>query len=254
MKLDIHASAPALAELRLEPIHVPKSSDVLADQLRRQILNGTLAPGSALPAERELVLQTGLSRGSVREALRLLEAEGLLRTRPGRAGGSVTRQPGDESLAKYISLFVHGRGISLLALLQAREAFEPSLACLAAQNRTDEELRELEEATRRVEDAYADVPRYLAENVKWHCAIASASHNELMRAFMVAISNMLYKASAIQDFATADVRTVVLKAHRRILAAIEAKDGEAARRRMARHLAALTLQMRAFPHAPLVLD
>ena len=55
MKLDIHASAPALAELRLEPIHVPKSSDVLADQLRRQILNGTLAPGSALPAERELV-------------------------------------------------------------------------------------------------------------------------------------------------------------------------------------------------------
>lgn len=254
LDLDIHATAPALAELRLEPIHVPKSSDVLADQLRRQILKGSLAPGSALPTERDLVAQTGLSRGSVREALRLLEAEGLIRTRPGRAGGSVTRQPGDESLAKYINLFVHGRGISLMALLQAREAFEPSLASLAALNRTDAELRDLQEATQRVEDAYDDVPRYLAENVKWHCAIASASHNELMRAFMVAISSMVYKASAIQDFATADVRTVVLKAHRRILAAIEAKDGEAARRRMARHLAALTVQMQSFPHAPLVLD
>jgi DNA-binding FadR family transcriptional regulator len=245
---------PGVGPLRLQPIHVPKSSDVLADQLRRQILKGTLAPGAALPTERDLVVQTGLSRGSVREALRLLEAEGLVRTRPGRAGGSVARQPGDESLAKYISLFVHGRGISLMALLQAREAFEPSLAYLAALNRTETELRELEEATRRVEDAYADVPRYLAENVKWHCAIASASHNELMRAFMVAISSMVYKASAIQDFATADVRTVVLKAHRRIFSAIEVRDGEAARRRMARHLAALTAQMREFPHAPPVLE
>ena len=254
LDFDLSSQASESPPLRLEPIHVPKSSDVLADQLRRQILKGTLAPGAALPAERDLVVQTGLSRGSVREALRLLEAEGLVRTRPGRAGGSVARQPGDESLAKYISLFVHGRGIPLVALLQAREAFEPSLAYLAALNRTDAELRDLEEATRRVEDAYADVPRYLDENVKWHCAIAAASHNELMRAFMVAISSMVYKASAIQDFATADVRTVVLKAHRRIFAAIEAQDGDAARRRMARHLTALMVQMQAFPHAPLVLD
>lgn len=243
-----------MAELKLEPIYVPKTSDVLADQLRRQILKGTPAPGAALPAERDLVSQTGLSRGSVREALRILEAEGLVSTRPGRQGGSVARQPGDDSLAKYISLFVHGRGISLLSLLQAREAVEPSLAYLAALNRTDDELRELEEATRRVEDAFADTPRYLAENVKWHCAIAAASRNELLRAFMVAISSMVYKASAIEDFATEEVRSVVLKVHRRILDAIAKKDADAARRRMARHLAALTERMRAFPHAPLVLD
>jgi DNA polymerase-3 subunit delta' len=77
LDLDIHATAPTLAELRLEPIHVPKSSDVLADQLRRQILKGTLAPGSPLPTERDLVTQTGLSRGSVREALRLLGDDGV---------------------------------------------------------------------------------------------------------------------------------------------------------------------------------
>jgi DNA-binding FadR family transcriptional regulator len=226
---------------------------VLADHLRRKILTGALEPGSALPAERELVLQTGLSRGSVREALRILEAEGLVTTRPGRQGGSVARQPGDESLARYISLFVHGRGIPLMALLQTREAVEPSLAHLAAINRTDEELAELVHLTEQVEGAYNDVPRFLAENVNWHCAIAIASHNELLRAFIVAISSMIFKASAIQDFATDDVRTVVLKAHRRILAAIVAQDAEAARRRMARHLAALTERMRTFPHAPLVL-
>ncbi len=251
MTNDASLSLPALC---LEPIRVPKSSDVLADQLRRHILKGDLPPGEFLPTERDLVRQTGLSRGSVREALRLLEAEGLVATRPGRAGGSVARQPGDESLAKYVSLFVHGRGITLMDLLQTRATIEPSLAALAARNRTAEELQELDACTRRVEEAFDDVPRYLAENVKWHCAIASASHNELLRAFMVAISSTIYRASAIQDFATPDIRTVVIKAHRRILGAISERDAEAAHRRMARHLAALTSQMRAFPHAPLTLD
>ena len=213
---------------------------MLANELRRQILGGALAPGASLPAERDLVTQTGLSRGSVREALRILEAEGLVSTRPGRLGGSVARQPGDDSLAKYVHLFVHGRGISLLSLLQTREAVEPSLAALAAQNRTDEDVRQLTDATERVEAAYADTTLYLHENVNWHCVVAAASHNELLRAFMIAISSMVYKASAIEDFATEDVRKVVIKVHRRILDAIVARDADAARRRMARHLAALT--------------
>ena len=243
-----------VSEPRLSPIVVPKTSDVLAGVLRRRILGGTLAPGSALPAERELINQTGLSRGSVREALRILEAEGLVITRPGRQGGSFARKPGDELLAKYIGLFIHGRGISLHSLLQTREAIEPSLAALAAQNRTEEELRELVTISERLEAAYSDTPLYLAENVNWHCAIAAASHNELLRAVMVAISSMVYKASAIENFATADVRKVVIKAHRRILDAIVAKDSEAAARRMTRHLAALTAAVRAFPSAPLVLE
>ena len=243
-----------MSELKLSPIVVPKTSDVLAGELRRQILEGAVAPGFALPAERDLVTQTGLSRGSVREALRILEAEGLVSTRRGRQGGSVARRPGDESLAKYIGLFIHGRGISLHSLLQTREAVEPSLAALAAQNRTEEELREIVAISERLEAAYADTPLYLAENVNWHCAIAAASHNELLRAFMVGISNMVYKASAIENFATADVRQVVIKAHRRILDAIVAKDAEAAGRRMARHLAALTAAVKAFPSAPLVLE
>jgi DNA-binding FadR family transcriptional regulator len=243
-----------VSEFKLSPIVVPKTSDVLAAELRKQILGGALAPGFALPPERDLVTQTGLSRGSVREALRILEVEGLVSTRPGRQGGSVARRPGDESLAKYINLFIHGRGISLISLLQTREAVEPSLAALAAHNRTEEELRELVTISERLEAAYADTPLYLAENVNWHCAIAAASHNELLRAFMVGISNMVYKASAIENFATADVRQVVIKAHRRILDAIVAKDAQGAGRRMARHLAALTAAVKAFPTAPLVIE
>jgi GntR family transcriptional repressor for pyruvate dehydrogenase complex len=240
--------------LKLSTITVQKTSDVLAGELRRQILTGMIAPGTPLPAERELVSQTGLSRGSVREALRVLETEHLVSIRPGRHGGPVARRPGDESLAKYISLFVHGRGISLLALMQTRLALEPALAALAASNRTDEELQSLIRLTDDVERAFPDTPLFLSENVKWHCAVAAASHNELLRAFMVAISSMVYKATAIENFASDDVRKVVVAAHRRIVDAIVAQDAEAAHRRMARHLSAVTAAVQALPNAPLVLD
>lgn len=240
--------------VKLSTLFVPKTSDVLANELRRQILTGALPPGASLPAERELVAQTGLSRGSVRDALRILEAESLVITRAGRFGGSVANQPDDESLRRSISTFVHGRGIALLSLLQTREAIEPSLAALAAKNRTDTELQRLVDATERVESAYSDAPRFLRENVDWHMAIAVASHNELLRAFMHSISNMVYKASAIDKFASDDVRKQVMHAHRRILEAISAQDAKLAERRMALHLAAVTAACRAFPNAPLVLD
>src|SRR4030095_13443896 len=84
--------APPLPAPKLGPIHVPKSSEVLASQLRVHILDGTIGDGAALPAERDLVIQTGLSRGSVREALRILHTEGLITTRPGRLGGAAPRR------------------------------------------------------------------------------------------------------------------------------------------------------------------
>jgi len=213
-----------------------------------------LPTGAPLPTERDLVTQTGLSRSSVREALRILEAENLVQTRPGRFGGTATNRPNDDSLGRSISLFVHGRGISLASLLQTREAIEPSLAALAAQNRSEAEMALLNEATHRVEDAFDDAPLFLRENVNWHIAIASASHNELLRAFLTASSNLIYKATAIDNFSTEDVRRQVIQAHRRILEAIAMKDADAARRRMARHLAAVTAAMQAFSDAPLEID
>ena len=242
-------------QVKLSPISVPKTSEVLARELRRQILHMALPPGAPLPTERDLIVQTGLSRSSVREALRILAAENLVTTRPGRFGGTATNRPNDESLGRSISLFVHGRGISLASLLQTREMIEPSLAALAAENRTEEELQLLTEATKRVEDAFDDLPLYLRENVNWHIAVASASHNELLRAFMAASSNLIYKAAtAIDNFSTEVVRRQVIRARRRILEAIAAKDADAARRRMARHLATATAAMRAFPDTPLEID
>lgn len=228
----------------LQTLRVPKSSDVLADHLRQLILDGRIADGALLPGERDLVEQTGLSRGSVREGLRILEAEGLVNTRPGRYGGSRATRPSNMTVSRQIMLFARGSQLSLAQIMQAREAIEPPLAELAAIYRTEEDLDELRQVSARLHDAYDDLPRYLDENVNWHCALAAASHNALLEAFMRSIAGMVREASAIRNFATDEVRTLVLKAHDRILDAIEKQDAPAARRRMERHVQAYSAQLR----------
>ena len=226
--------APALLE-RLGLINVPKSCDVLAERLREQILSDFYPAGSLLPTERELVAGTGLGRGSVREALRILEAQGLVRTRAGRYGGSVVSRPTDALLASHINLFAKGRSVPLGALVEARQALEPMVAYLAARNRSAEDLAALEAISARLDAAaHSDVPRFLEENAHWHSALAVASHNDLLRAFTASISGLMLEASRIENFASEDVRTLVTHAHHRILQAIKVQDADAARRRAER--------------------
>ena len=107
--------------LVLATVSVPKASLVLADRLRERILSNGTQEGTLLPTERELVVQSVLSRASVREALRVLETEGLISTKSGRSGGSVVRRPGPEAIWRSLKLFVRGHGVRFEAVLaQAR--------------------------------------------------------------------------------------------------------------------------------------
>ena len=137
--------------LDLAAVVVPKASDVLAAKLRELILSSGLAEGTPLPTERELVAQSGLSRTSVREALRVLETEGLVLTKAGRNGGSQVRRPGRESISRSFELFVRSHGVRFEALLEAREAIEPAAARLAAIHRTDDDLAEMTRIHRQLD-------------------------------------------------------------------------------------------------------
>lgn len=225
-------------------LRVPKASDVLADHLRRQILDGEMSPGEMLPAERLLAEQSRLSRTSVREALRILEIEGLVATRPGRNGGTVVRRPDERAVAHSLDVFIRGRGVRLHDVLEAREKIEPICAELAAANRSDDELDRLREITGAVEGVRDDVPAFLSANVDWHLEVARASGNELLAAFMLAISNAVRAATDIEDFNSEAVRDGALKAHRRVLAAIEKQDPPKAREAMHRHVHAYREQVK----------
>lgn len=218
-------------------ISVPKSSEVLADRLRREILGETYPPGSLLPTERELVLTTGLSRGSVREALRILEAQGLVNTRAGQ--GLTVCRPTDALLSSHIRLYAKGRSVPLQSLVEVRQALAPMVSFLAAVNRTEADLAELTAIAGRLEEAETrDHAQFLEENANWHLALAAASHNELLSALMSSVRDLMLEVSKIEIFATKEVRARALHAHRRILEAIVAGDGEAARRRADRDVQA----------------
>ena len=221
---------------RFEPLTIPKASDVLAAEVRERIFSGELAEGTALPPERQLVEQTGLSRATVREALRVLEVENLLHIRPGRGGGAFVHRPDHRSLANTVKLVIRGQRIRLESLHQTREAIEPTCAALAARHRTGEDLTELDAANSDLVDAGADIPRFLRANIRWHNAVANAGGNELLIGFMSALSQSIYAATDLERFMDAQVRELTARAHARITEAIREQDEAAATRRMTRHV------------------
>ncbi|KAK1184947.1 FCD domain-containing protein [Streptomyces sp. NBS 14/10] len=221
---------------RFGTLTVPKASDVLAAEVRERILSGEFSEGTALPPERQLVEQTGLSRATVREALRILEVERLVRIRPGRGGGAFVHRPGRESLASTVRLVIRGQQIRLEALHETREAIEPACAALAARRRGERDLADLDAAHTELVEAGDDVQRFLRANIRWHHAVAKAGDNELLIGFLSALSESIHAATNLEQFMDARIRELTARAHTRINEAIRAGDEAAARRRMSRHV------------------
>ncbi|WP_089248195.1 FadR/GntR family transcriptional regulator [Rhodococcoides kyotonense] len=217
-------------------MEVPKASDVLANELRERILSGEYEEGTPLPPERELVVQTKMSRTTVREALRILEVQGLVRIKAGRAGGAFVQRPGGESMASSVALLIRGQQIRLAALLETREALEPFCARLAAKNRTTEDLKALDAANDAIVTAEGDLDAFLSANVDWHVAVAHASKNELLMGMMTALSRAIYAATENEGFVDETVRNTTVRAHKSITRAIRDRDPDAAVRRMTRHV------------------
>ena len=241
------APSPTRSSVFLDPVEVPKASDVLARELRERILNGELAEGTALPPERELVKQTHMSRATVREALRILEVHNLVRVRAGRAGGAFVQRPTTTSMASSVSMLIRGRKIKLADLMETREALEPFCAELAARKRTDEDLALLDRANDDLANPDANLPDFLQANLDWHVGVSMASRNELLIGFMTALSHAIYTGTDNSAFVDDNVRAVTVRAHRSVTDAIRSRDVEAAGRRMRRHV-------RSYAKAALAMD
>ncbi len=231
--------------LDLQPVNVPKAADVLAGILREKILGGDLNEGVDLPSERDLGAQSGLSRASVREALRILEGEGLISTRVGRNGGSAVVRPSSAAIERSVEIFIRGQGIRLEAVLETRAAIEPPSARFAAMHRTDADLAAIEACQVRLEQSSeaGDIQAYIRANLDWHVQVVRASHNELLMAFIRAVSHSVYLATDLDGFNSVAVRNTVIQAHRRVMQAIRDRDADAAARRMGRHVGAYIVGM-----------
>lgn len=230
------SNSSEVSNLKLGPVKIPKAADVLADRLRNEIVGGRLAHGEMLPNERELTESSGLSRSSVRDALRMLEIEGLIVTKQGRNGGSRVRKPGRDTIVKTVSLFITSRRTRWASLVEARCAIEPTAAMLAARHRTDEDLEKIRSLHNTMVENLDDLDRYLQTNIDWHMAIVHASHNDLLIAFMESISHSVYDVTNDETLNPPDVREKVNRIHGRITDAIEQQDAAEAKRLMDGHV------------------
>lgn len=220
----------------ISSIVIPKAADVLALRLRRMILSGDMPPGYALPNERELMSKSGLGRSTVREALRVLVAEGLVITKSGRNGGSVVAAPDRDVIRRSVESFVRINQLDFRSMVECCAAAEPTLAGLAAAKRTDEEARELQGLHEEFAARIDDLDAYRQLDHDWHLAVARASGNAPLIAMVEAVSPIILNSPQLQHNATADMRRQYLRTHADVQEAIMSRDSDGAFASMGRHL------------------
>jgi GntR family transcriptional regulator, transcriptional repressor for pyruvate dehydrogenase complex len=124
-------------------VRVPKAAELVAAKIRRQIVDGELAEGTALPPEAELVARYGVSRPTLREAFRILESELLVVVRRGVKGGALVRTPSVEVAARSAQALLQYRGATLADVHHARIMLEPPAAAMLAERRDPEAIAAL---------------------------------------------------------------------------------------------------------------
>ncbi|MEU8814385.1 FadR/GntR family transcriptional regulator [Actinoplanes sp. NPDC048796] len=215
----------------------PPAYQLLADELRADITSGRLQPGERLPPEPELCVKTGVSRSTVREALRLLASQHLIVTTRGVTGGSFVAHPDAEQLADGLAtgftLLTNSADVGFADLLELRRALEVPAAGLAAVRRDDEHLLEIHGAL--FDPAADDLDTMLAAHAAFHMSVAKATGNPLFEL----VVRPLYHASFGEDV-TSDLPPGYWRQidadHRLLLDCLTMRDAESATRAAARHL------------------
>jgi GntR family transcriptional regulator, transcriptional repressor for pyruvate dehydrogenase complex len=200
------------------------------DRIRRAIHLGTYLPGERLPSERTLASQLAVSRVTIREALRVLEGEGYLRSEPGTSGPLILPQVrGHEDLVREL----RARLPELEDILTFRIANERATAGLAAERRIQKDLDGLEESVEEMR-ASTSLPEFRRADSAFHLLVADVARNGLFRrAVEDARAAMFLPVDALDfDFALANS----LRGHARVLKAIAAADGRRADAAMADHI------------------
>ncbi|MBL8129192.1 MAG: FadR family transcriptional regulator, partial [Chloroflexia bacterium] len=199
------------------------------------ITSGQIEAGQFLPSEQELCRQLGVSRATVREALRMLETRGLVSTRHG-----VGVQVSDEShrvVSESIGLLLRRRGVGPTDILEVRLILDCQAAALAAQRATAEDLATLERAIERLHQPDLDVESRIVADLDFHIALTDAAKNVVLAALVHALRDLLHDTIAA-TFAVDSAIARRLDEHRLVLAGVRAGDATAASQAMRQHLLA----------------
>lgn len=238
------ATIPSKADTKGAPKSEARRSrpQQVAEAIKDWVMERGLQSGDRLPGEAELIERFGMAKGTIREAMRILEAQGLVRTRTGPGGGTFLHQMGEDRARALLSNYFYFRDLTLRDVYELRLVLEPEMAASLAGTLTEEQLSELEAVM-----ATYDHPATSAEeerdqhvaSLRFHALLAEMSNNALIGFIVGFVARVLTDMTVYQKLYDPPNHELWAKGkayQQELVEALRAGDGETARRVMKAHM------------------
>jgi DNA-binding FadR family transcriptional regulator len=239
-------SASSLAALSFKPAAAPRAFDTICQKIREMLAAGTLKPGDKLPAERQLAEQLGVGRSALREALRTLEASGVLVLKKGAYGGAFVREGDPSRVALVIQDLLYLGSISIDNLTEARLLLQDIIVRLACQRATTADLAALDKNVDLTEKLTKEsrFNERLEASVQFYQLLAAAAHNPVLSITVDAMAIILLRILRILRSNGVSKPQMNLVAKRRaFMERLRARDADAAATQLKAHLISVHLQL-----------
>jgi GntR family transcriptional regulator, transcriptional repressor for pyruvate dehydrogenase complex len=217
-------------------ITTDRASDQVLEQLQTLIRDGRLKAGDRLPASTELANQFGVSRSTVREALRGLEASGMATIKVGARGGAYVTEPTSLSVGRHIFDMLTLSSLADTDVTEARHILELNVIPLVCERATDDDIRDLLDSCDRGAEMMKRGSCPLTIAAEFHCRVVQASHNAAIAMLAGSFYQRELSLAAPVDDQHPECGLAALRAHRRLVTAIAKRDAEKATGIMRSHL------------------
>ena len=218
------------------PVSVGRISEVIVDRMRQLIREGKLVPGDRLPSERSLCERFCVSRVTVREALRVLEASGLIEIRVGARGGAFVTQPSSERVGEGLAELMTLTPMTAGDVTEARMVFELGILPLAVERATDEDIADLRILVEQGMSALETGSYTMAMSAAFHVRVASSTHNPAIEMLVQSFHGPMLMSLQQAQVAAPLMGPRGAREHFDLVEAIEKRDAERARMIMTLHL------------------
>ena len=212
-------------------------SEEIVDRVKLAIRDGRLLPGDRLPPERELTERFGVSRMSVRDALRILEASGLVEIRVGARGGAFVKAPGSSIVGEGIANMVMLSTASAADVTEARRVLEVGIVPIVIARATEDDLASLDDICTESKAALRTGDYPVELSARFHVAFARASHNAAIELLVESLRGpLLMSLERAKEIDPKTMGVSGVREHAALVRAIRDRDGDRAASVMSRHL------------------
>jgi DNA-binding FadR family transcriptional regulator len=223
------------------PVRVPKAGEMVAARLRRQIIFGELSEGDQLPSESVLMEQFGVSRPTLREAFRILEAEGAITVRRGVRGGARVQVPKVDAAAHQVGLLLQYRGVLLADVYEARAILEPAAARMLAQRRRSADIARLEEVVAVHKAALDDPDVTQASDADFHRLVVELCGSETLQVLVSMVTHIIDEgdrayAESHDWESERKLAKIAVRSHEKLVELVRSRKGAEAEELWKRHL------------------